>query len=130
LARHHPPDVLAVLDGDAVDRLHDLATHVQRPGETLLADLTTLFANDSSARCDRLRAACANGDIEQIRKIAHALKGAALNMGAKHVVSLCSQLEAADNLHADEVRSCVDEIASACADAASLWRRITAATSS
>jgi HPt (histidine-containing phosphotransfer) domain-containing protein len=124
LAPHHATDILAVLDGDAIDRLHDLATHVQRPGETLLADLTAMFAHDSAARCDRMRDACDAGDIDQIRKIAHAMKGAALNMGAKRVVACCVLLESAKDMDREALSRCIDDVAEVATEAAALWRRI------
>jgi HPt (histidine-containing phosphotransfer) domain-containing protein len=88
-----PEQGLAVLDDDIVRRLLDLRASVARPGENMLGELLRLFATDSASRIAALRAAVAADDEEAIRMTAHALKGAAANMGALRVVGLAQRLE-------------------------------------
>lgn len=88
-----PEQGLAVLDDDIVRRLLELRASVSRPGENMLAELLRLFATDSATRIAALRTAVARDDDEAIRMMAHALKGAAANLGALRVVGLAHRLE-------------------------------------
>lgn len=88
-----PEQGLAVLDDDIVRRLLELRASVARPGENLLAELLRLFATDSAARIAALRTSVELHDDDAIRMAAHALKGAAANLGALRVVGLAHRLE-------------------------------------
>jgi two-component system, sensor histidine kinase and response regulator len=61
----------------------------------LLKDLAGLFLRSVPGRLAGLRAACADGDRDEVAKLAHALKGNSGNVGALEMARLCSRLETA-----------------------------------
>lgn len=85
-----------VVDDVVLRRLLALRDEVARPGENLLGELLTLFAQDTQARIHTIRSALARGDHAACKRAAHAIKGAAGNIGATRVAHLAAQLEGAD----------------------------------
>ena len=52
-----------------------------------------MFLTEIPARLDRLRNAFASGNIEEVRRAAHSLKGSAGNIGANRLFAVCRQLD-------------------------------------
>ncbi|WP_248762054.1 response regulator [Pseudarthrobacter sp. SSS035] len=91
------PQLLAVTGGrppalDA-DRLTMLRGLGPEDGLGLLPATTEAFRKDVPARLAALREAVTNGGGPALSQAAHALKGAAANIGATAVASLCGELE-------------------------------------
>jgi HPt (histidine-containing phosphotransfer) domain-containing protein len=59
----------------------------------MIADLFSLFLDDSAARLQVLGQACDGGDFRIVRGQAHSLKGSALQIGAPVLGFLCAALE-------------------------------------
>ncbi len=51
----------------------------------MLAEVLQLFLEEVPPRMDRLRNACAAGNIEEVHRAAHSLKGSAGNIGAQRL---------------------------------------------
>jgi len=81
---------LPVLDSAVVSGLRQLTP----PGEPdVLAEVLNLFLVEVPPRMDRLRNAWAAGNIEELRRIAHSLRGSAGNVGARRLYEVCRQLD-------------------------------------
>jgi HPt (histidine-containing phosphotransfer) domain-containing protein len=79
-----------VLDSAVVSGLRQLTP----PGEPdVLAQVLNLFLVEVPLRMDRLRNAWAAGNIEEVHRAAHSLKGGAGNIGARRLYEVCRQLE-------------------------------------
>lgn len=79
-----------VLDPAVIERLRQLAM----PGEPdVLNEILTTFLEDVPQRIGRLRNACAAGNIQEMRRAAHSLKGSAGNIGARAMFDVCRQLD-------------------------------------
>jgi HPt (histidine-containing phosphotransfer) domain-containing protein len=59
----------------------------------LLAEISRLFVDDAPAYLERIRQALDRGNAEELRRAAHALKGAAANFEADAVVEAARTLE-------------------------------------
>jgi HPt (histidine-containing phosphotransfer) domain-containing protein len=59
----------------------------------LFRELVELFLDDSVHLMDRIRAAVAHNDANELERAAHALKGSVLNFGARTVADLALGLE-------------------------------------
>ena len=82
-----------VLDPAVIESLRQLTI----PGEPdVLIEVLTLFRQDAPRRVERLRNALAVGNIEEMRRAAHSLKGSAGNIGARSMVDICRQIEERD----------------------------------
>lgn len=94
-----PADDVPVVDEVAVRRLRQLRDQVARPEEDVLGELLGLFERDAHVRIAALRAAVdlASRDeaasAEARRQAAHALKGAAGNIGAARVARVAAHVE-------------------------------------
>ena len=79
------------LPGDGFDRTAAL----ERVGGDLdlLKEITRVFLDDCPRSLDQLRAAAARGDSQAVEQVAHGLKGAASNFGAKRVVATALVIE-------------------------------------
>ena len=77
------------------DNACDLDAFIERVGgdEELAREMALLFIPDAARLLDRIEEAVRNGDAEQLRQEAHALKGAAGNFGAARTVSGAMELE-------------------------------------
>jgi HPt (histidine-containing phosphotransfer) domain-containing protein len=79
-----------VLDPAVIDTLRRLTP----PGEPdVLAEVLQMFLQEVPPRIDRLRNAWAAGDIQEVHRAAHSLKGSAGNIGAERLMALCRQLD-------------------------------------
>ncbi len=91
------PQLLAVTGGGApaldADRLAMLRDLGPEDGLGLLPATTEAFRKDVPGRLAALREAVAEGRGPALAQAAHALKGAAANIGATAVASLCGELE-------------------------------------
>ena len=64
------------------------------PGEPdVLAEVLKLFLDEGPSRVERLRNAWAAGNIEEVHRAAHSLKGSAGNIGARRLHAVCSKLD-------------------------------------
>ena len=64
------------------------------PGQPdVLAEVLRLFVQEVPPRMDRLRNACAAGNIQEVYRAAHSLKGSAGNIGAQRLLAVCRQLD-------------------------------------
>jgi len=61
--------------------------------EEMVMEILTLFQQDSAERLRELNLAVANHDRDRVRKQAHTLKGAALQVGAMSMAALCLEIE-------------------------------------
>mgnify|MGYP000633196351 CR=1 FL=1 len=61
--------------------------------EKLLNKLLILFANDTSIRVKELQAAVDEGDINEVRNLAHAIKGSAANISGLQLQQLTGEME-------------------------------------
>jgi CheY-like chemotaxis protein len=87
---------LPVADEDGADRraleVRELIARVA--GDTHLAEELLRMLRDSAPDTLRqARDALARGDLEQVGRLAHALKGAAANLAAKHVASAAAEVQ-------------------------------------
>jgi len=80
----------AALDPIVVERLRQLTP----PGEPdVLAQVLNLFLQETPKRIDRLKAACREGDPDEVHRTAHSLKGSVGNIGARAMFSVCRDLD-------------------------------------
>jgi CheY-like chemotaxis protein len=92
-ARVEPPsasDSDAPLDADVLASYRDEGA--DDPNETVRT-LVEIFLADTSALAGRLRAAVAANDVPEIARVAHALKGCAMAVGAGPLAALSARLE-------------------------------------
>jgi PAS domain S-box-containing protein len=78
----------AVLDRAALDNIRA----VDDDG-TVLAEVVQIYLDEAPAHRARLRAALDAGDLAEAGRVAHALKSASFNVGAKALGELCRRLE-------------------------------------
>jgi HPt (histidine-containing phosphotransfer) domain-containing protein len=75
----------AVLDAAVLEQIRELE---ENPAENrLLREMVQAFRATATLQLDRLRQAIDASDAEVIRDAAHALKGSAAALGAKHVAT-------------------------------------------
>jgi HPt (histidine-containing phosphotransfer) domain-containing protein len=70
-----------------------LREFVDSGDEETVVEILTLYQDDSAGRLRDLNQALAAGDRETVRKQAHTLKGASLQVGAHRMSALCRDLE-------------------------------------
>ena len=80
-----------VLDQVVIDALRRL-TPAGEPD--VLAEVLRLFLDEVPPRMVRLRNAWQSGNIEEMHRAAHSLKGSAGNIGARRLYDVCSRLDA------------------------------------
>ena len=79
-----------VLDPSVLAKLRQLTV----PGEPdVLGEVLTLFLEEVPPRIARLRNAWASGNIEEMQRAAHSLKGSAGNIGAEALHEVCRQID-------------------------------------
>ena len=79
-----------VLDQAVIASLRQLTP----PGEPdVLSEVLQMFLHEVPPRMDRLRIALAAGNIQEVYRAAHSLKGSAGNIGAKRLMAVCKQLD-------------------------------------
>jgi HPt (histidine-containing phosphotransfer) domain-containing protein len=88
------PAVVAEHEGTELWKLPEsLLEFVNTGDDEMVAEILELFQQDSSERLRELSAALSSCDRESIRKQAHTLKGAALQVGATALSVICLELE-------------------------------------
>lgn len=79
-----------VLDRAVLDSLRELTA----PGEPdVLTEVLQMFLQEVPARIARLRNAWTAGDIQEMYRAAHSLKGSAGNIGAQRLFDVAKQLD-------------------------------------
>jgi HPt (histidine-containing phosphotransfer) domain-containing protein len=69
---------------------------MHRPGRTdILTKVVGLYAINSVALAEALRASVVSGDFDGVMRAAHALKSSSANVGAAALAELCRSIEAA-----------------------------------
>jgi HPt (histidine-containing phosphotransfer) domain-containing protein len=64
------------------------------PGEPdVLTEVLQMFLDEVPPRIDRLRNAMTAGNIEEVYRTAHSLKGSAGNIGAERLYGVCKQID-------------------------------------
>ena len=61
--------------------------------QELLAELFALFREDLPGSCEALRTAVALGDLQEIERAAHRLKGMLANLSAKQAAAVAAEIE-------------------------------------
>jgi CheY-like chemotaxis protein len=84
-------DIDPALDAEALERLRDLAAATDA---SLLGQIFEAFLTDGEARLIALQHALQESDAADLRKAAHALKGASANIGARRMAEIAEQLQA------------------------------------
>ena len=84
-------DRLDPLDPDALAALILLAAHNPQKAK----DLVRQFLRDARTRLDALHAAVEQEDADALDGVAHAFKGSAATLAARHVAARCAELEQA-----------------------------------
>lgn len=114
VARIAPAASLRAADSAARSPTLDRArlSMLARPADTgLLDELVALFRQDASARVRALESAAEGSRLDEVRRLAHALKGASATFGAVRLARRASSLEsAADDETIDTVRARVREL--------------------
>jgi HPt (histidine-containing phosphotransfer) domain-containing protein len=83
----------AILDPAAIQALRELAG---KPGvgTSVITELVETYLTGALERCVEIEAASGAGDLDEVRRQAHALAGASGCVGALEVMSCCRELEA------------------------------------
>ena len=105
--------------------MHEALALVQRiGGKELLRKVISLFRSTSEQRLAALRAALSGGELQQVSRLAHAMKGSAAQVGAEalRAVSLTLEKEAA-SLSPHEAAACLEALA---VEVTSAWAQLEA----
>ena len=79
-----------ILDPAVIENLRQLTP----PGEPdVLGEVLTIFLQEVPPRIDRLRTFLAAGNIQEVQRAAHSLKGSAGNIGAHRLHEVCRQID-------------------------------------
>jgi len=79
----------AIADGDAGDALRQM----QAAEPELIARLVDLFLDDTASSLEAMRETLERGEVHELAKLAHAQKGACLQLGMARMADLCGRLE-------------------------------------
>ena len=80
-----------VIDTDTLAALRSLQ---EEGDDDLLGELIDLFLEDAPERLASIKEAVETADLGGLAERAHSLKGSCASLGAVHMASLCSKLEA------------------------------------
>ncbi|MHC4270707.1 MAG: ATP-binding protein, partial [Planctomycetota bacterium] len=87
-------DALAVIDDDNISGIIDFEDLAERGmDEEIIKELVPLFILDNKEQLKSLASALENGEIKQIRSLAHAIKGASANVGATRISEIALKIE-------------------------------------
>jgi CheY-like chemotaxis protein len=95
ISESRPSDALDAVD---VQRVRELGSH---GGAVLIEELAAIFARDARQRLTQICGAIRGGDAAEVRRNAHALKGASANVGATRLSELAAGLEQDEPLSSD-----------------------------
>jgi HPt (histidine-containing phosphotransfer) domain-containing protein len=73
-----------------------------------IEDFVMIFLHDTPERLAALRAAAGHQDREQLRSLAHLIKGGAANAAAARLAALCAALES--QVRSDEAAAILDQV--------------------
>jgi CheY-like chemotaxis protein/HPt (histidine-containing phosphotransfer) domain-containing protein len=76
--------------------------------DDIVPRLVELYLEDTPPRIVSLREAVGRTDVDEIKSIAHAMKGSSANIGALRMSALCAELESKDS---SKDESAIDELA-------------------
>ena len=79
-----------IVDFDTVQELADLGGEEE---PELFNDLVELYLSDAPARFDAMRVGASEKDFEALESVAHAIKSASINLGARVVAELAGSIE-------------------------------------
>lgn len=97
-----------ILDMEVVEELLSL-TGDEDP--ELLLDLIGMFLDDAPDKLQKLEAAFETGDMQELARIAHSLKGSAGNLGVIMLQEDCDTLQVAGRQEvSDKVTQCMSSI--------------------
>jgi PAS domain S-box-containing protein len=89
-----PPPVESATTPSTLAASHPLRVLEAHAGPRALAEVIDVFLQTIPRRLDDLRQAHARVDVDSIRALAHSLKGASAQIGARGMADLCVQIEA------------------------------------
>jgi PAS domain S-box-containing protein len=89
-----PPAVESAATPSTLAASHPLRVLEAHAGPRALAEVIDVFLQTIPRRLDDLRQAHARVDVDSIRALAHSLKGASAQIGARGMADLCVQIEA------------------------------------
>ena len=80
---------------DRLDRtiLEELVDLDPIEGLALVRDLVGIFFTEAPGRLDRIRCGLADGDADAVMRAAHAMRGAASQLGAVELADACARME-------------------------------------
>jgi len=88
----------------------------------LVIELIDLYLGNGARQVNEIKAATAKKSKNQLEELGHALKGSSLTMGASLVAKLCAELEHAKIQNSNEVAELVQQLESAFADTAEIFK--------
>ena len=88
-----PPPVETAATPSSLAPGHPLRVLEAHAGPRALAEVIDVFLQTIPRRLDDLRQAHARGDADSVRALAHSLKGASAQIGARGMADLCVQVE-------------------------------------
>jgi len=97
-------------------------------GQAFLIEMIDIFTESTPSVIAEIKSAVSNGNAKSLEHFAHRLKGSCINIGARHMITLCETLEriGKSGVVADSNRQIVNELAARYADAEtelkSIWR--------
>jgi two-component system sensor histidine kinase/response regulator len=89
-----PPPVESAASASTLSASHPLRVLEAHAGPRALAEVIDVFLQTIPRRLDDLRQALGRGDADSIRALAHSLKGASAQIGARGMADICVQIEA------------------------------------
>jgi len=118
---HHDPARLAEgpVDLSVLTRLQDDEGSVD---SDLVIELIDLYLGNAAGQVNEIKAAVAKKRQNQLKQLAHTLKGSSLTMGANLVATLCAELEQANIRNSNEVAELVQKLESAFAEAGEIFK--------
>ena len=81
---------------------------------TVVSELAGIVRTDLAGYCRSIDAAYAAGDLEEVRRVAHAIKGAAGNVAARAVCTLASAIDNGLRAGQSDVAAQTPELIAAC----------------
>jgi HPt (histidine-containing phosphotransfer) domain-containing protein len=97
-----------VLDLTVIDTLRQLTP----PGEPdVLSEVLKLFLEEVPPRIEKVRIAWTEGNIKEVHRGAHSLKGSAGNVGARRLYDVCKALDTSGTSDAPASAELVDQLA-------------------
>jgi len=82
---------MSIIDPNLLDA-ETISTFLEM-GNEVIASLVDLYIDNSTGEIENMVQAARDGSMDNIKKVAHSLKGASLNMGASAMGRLCLEIE-------------------------------------